>query len=189
MGAEVFILNPRYRGYPDSGTPHYHVLRFETVANVSNEAQWHALVPFLVVCCVLFLCLLTAPGLSHLMPTAGSPAFVIIIGLLVVAGMVAITFGGRGFRRAGLDRRQNQARYQRLLADSQILSGEVVSMVCREVATGRGTAFETTVQYQFVNPQGETRTGTQYASKRHQPVLPGTPVRVLYADDDAYVLL
>lgn len=189
MAADVFILNPRYEGYPDSGTPHYHTLKFETVANVSNEAQWQALVPFLIVCCGLFLCLLTTPLLAFTPPNAGSPSF---IGMLIVLAFVvvnALRYGTSGFRQTRKERRQNRVRYQRLLNGSQVLSGEVVGMVCRLVPTGRGQAFETVAHYQFVNPQGEIRTGMQYTSRRRQPVPPGTPIRVLYADDDAYVLL
>lgn len=189
MTADLFILNPLYQGYPDSGTPHYHTLKFETVANVSNEAQWQALMPFLIVCCGLFLCLLTTPLLAFTPPNAGSPSF---IGMLIVLAFVvvnALRYGTSGFRRARQERHQNRVRYQRLLNGSEVLSGEVVGMVCRLVAIGRGQAFETVVHYQFINPQGETLSGTQYCTSRRQPVPPGTPIRVLYADDDAFVLL
>lgn len=189
MAADVFILNPRYEGYPDSGTPHYHTLKFETVANVSNESQWQALVPFLIVCCGLFLCLLTTPLLAFTLPAVGSPGFIIVLILLILLAVSALRYGTKGFRQLGKLRHQNRVRYQRLLNGSQVLSGEVVGMVCRLVPTGRGQAFETVAHYQFVNPQGEIRTGMQYTSRRRQPVPPGTPIRVLYADDDAYVLL
>ncbi|MBN8639123.1 MAG: hypothetical protein J0M07_27650 [Anaerolineae bacterium] len=186
MTANVFILNPLYQGYPDSGTPHQHTLKFETVANVSNESQWQALVPFLIVCCGLFLCLLTTPLPAFTLPAVGSPGFIILLILLAVS---ALRYGTKGFRQLGKLRRQNRVRYQRLLNGSQVLSGEVVGMVCRLVPIGRGQAFETVAHYQFVNPQGEIRTGMQYTSRRRQPIPPGTPIRVLYADDDASVLL
>lgn len=101
-------------------------------------------------------------------------------------------FGGRASVRRHRHKRRSRQRYQRLLTRSQILPGEVVEMTTTFLgASMRGSYYEMVVRYRFRNPEGHAKDGTQHrhAYDNLPPQPPGTPIRVLYADDDAYVML
>lgn len=83
MDDKVFILDSRYRGYPDSGYPNYHSLKRETVVNQNSFVRsFSGLVPISFVAGTCVLCTYT----SILVDTSG-------IGLQIVREKPADTFG------------------------------------------------------------------------------------------------
>lgn len=88
--------------------------------------------------------------------------------------------------------RFDQRRYERLLRNGILLDGEVVNG--RGSYDGRPTKYYATITYRFKNPKGKTLTRRQkrvrddMRAPSNRP-LKGAPVKVLYADDDAVVML
>lgn len=84
-----------------------------------------------------------------------------------------------------------RARYARLRSSGRVLMGEIVSAQNR--AVGRQRENVLLVDYRFTSPTGAVLHGRQRKYRldlRSQfPPEPGTPIRILYADDDAYVAL
>ncbi len=125
------------------------------------------------------------PTVDQRSDSAGTANF-LIVGFLGFSYLMIIShivgFSGQ-YRRA-------KPKFPRLQASTIILSGEMTS--CKPDIRYR-SGHHIIVEYQVQSPSGATLAGRQ---KRHrqdlhgQPIPPpGTPVRVLYADDDVYVML
>jgi hypothetical protein len=110
----------------------------------------------------------------------------ISVGALALIGIVA-----RWAWRERENVRRARAKYARLRARGQVLMGEITH--AQSKAVGRQKENVLLVDYHFVSPTGVTLSGRQRKYRldlRSQfPPDPGTPIRILYADDETFVAL
>lgn len=114
-------------------------------------------------------------------------ALLIIMGGLLLSGYYALF---HALRRRNAARR----RFRALQETHQLVQGKLVDCSgSTEAGLGIQSGFYVYTDYRFYSPTGKTLTGQQKKRRDdlHKQALPtpGTPVRVLYADDDAYVML
>lgn len=114
--------------------------------------------------------------------------------LEALVGIVALALIGIVARWAWREReavRRARAKYARLRASGRVLMGEITH--AQNKAVGRQKENALLVDYRFVSPTGATLSGRQRKYRldlRSQfPPEPGTPIRVLYADDETFVAL
>lgn len=114
--------------------------------------------------------------------------------LEAMVGIVALVLIGIVARWAWREReavRRAKAKYARLRASGQVLMGEITH--AQNKAVGRQKENVLLVDYRFVSPTGTTLSGRQRKYRldlrSHFPPKPGTPIRVLYADDETFVAL
>jgi hypothetical protein len=132
------------------------------------------------------------PALSRLIDPLFRPEGVPLFSLLTGASALFLSLSiAWWIRRELAQSRQLRGRYERLRRDGQIVAGEVVDIERKFV--GRQREHIILLHYRFMTPDGRTLTGTQRKSRldlRAQlPPGAGTPIRVLYAGDDAHVAL
>jgi hypothetical protein len=132
------------------------------------------------------------PALSRLTDPLFRPEGVPLLSLLTAAAALFLSVSiAWWIRRELAQSRALRGRYERLRHDGQIVTGEVVDIERKFV--GRQREHIILLHYCFTTPDGRTLTGTQRKSRldlRAQlPPAAGTPIRVLYAGDDAHVAL
>ncbi|MDX2140881.1 MAG: hypothetical protein SF123_22545 [Chloroflexota bacterium] len=132
------------------------------------------------------------PALSRLIDPLFRPEGVPLLSLMTVGAALFLSVSIVWWiRRELAQARQLRGRYERLRRDGQIMAGEVVDIERKFV--GRQREHIILLHYRFTTPDGRTLTGTQRKSRldlRAQlPPVAGTPIRVLYAGDDAHVAL
>jgi membrane protein implicated in regulation of membrane protease activity len=174
-----------YAGYPDSGKPAYHALRMETVR---NERLDSLLDGCLALTLALFVFGLPVGGLIWLLAYLGH-WLAFILAVIGVGALLALVVRAtlRTYQKVQVEREQ----FRRLTTPgtSLILSGEVISARVQEFH-GRGRVdYRTSITFRFSTPEGRLMMATQNRGAKVELPPAGTPVRVLYADDDAFVML
>lgn len=191
MAAKTFYLDPSYARF----NPDRSGLKFSTL---DSTTQWKIAT---AVTAVLFfgisgICLLILSILLFVLPspeiaTAPSPNDLSQNALLMAGVGLASLVICTVFLRAILRKVRGQAAFRKLKESGTLLNGEVVS--AKKIYRGRYTKhIFVEVTYAFTTPDGRplTRTLAGYRPdlKDNLPQ-PGTPVRVLYADDSAVIVL
>lgn len=173
-------LNPLYRDFSDSGSD-FRDLQIETVQNGNlwrKSSRNFTGAAFVIVTAIVggMVFLQWNRNFRELMTQA--------VIIMVVAIIIAVVFARQQMSQL---QREVQERHARLTAPggARILVGEFLKV---EVLPN-GYNLQTIVDYAFTNPAGQRLTGQQIVSGLIEVPEPGTRVRVLYADDETYVML
>lgn len=177
-----FTLNPLYVKYPDSGVVEEHTLEIETIRDGSlwdKKQPTISLTSLLVAISFAAAVILIALGGRSLLVASG------VAGVVLIGGVVFGVWRLRGIER------EAQARFARLTAPgaAQILPGEFVASQVQVDPHRPTTDSYTVIDYAFTTPEGRRLTGRQAIRALVNLPQPGTPVRVLYADDETFVML
>lgn len=185
-----FLMNPRYSRYELGGVDlewdAVYDARFWQIGYLLLGA-FFLLLFTLPVLAIWWVVLEYRPDLSFSSMGAGFFVMLLLINLVLVSGYYALFHALR-------QRYTARRRFRRLQQTHRVITGEIVaSDGVLHTGYGESSAYHLMVQYQFQSSSGTTLTGRQQRRRedlRGQSIPPpGTPVRVLYADDDAYVML
>ena len=190
-----FYLNPRYERY-ELG---YAELQFKSLPDAFPKVPQNTKVNPILFIPVLFVILLI--GLAFV--TADSMLELILVSAAILIGFILVM--------QGIFSPQTYAtreKFQRLRQTKQILDGELIKCYWRgydytftswsllESRTHTTRDYVVLADYKFVSPEsGQLLTGTtawehrDWDTQKVELPPPGTPVRVLYADDDAHLML
>jgi hypothetical protein len=133
-----------------------------------------------------------APGVSRVIDALyGGDRLLWLEALIGGGALLLIGIVARWAARERANVLAARAKYARLRTHGRVLTGEIVQ--AQNKAVGRQRENVLLVDYRFVSPTGATLSGRQRKYRldmRSQfPPPPGTPIRVLYADDESFVAL
>jgi hypothetical protein len=110
---------------------------------------------------------------------------------LLVGFILFIVWGSVVFTLAIIKYTIDKRRFRRLWQHGILRDGEIIAAKSKLV--GRASSYYAVITYRFQTPKGHTLTGKQSRHRedlRHTGLPPvGTPIYVLYADDDTHVML
>ncbi len=197
MVSDFFLLNPRYENY-DLGM---YALEFQTVYGDTHarlgSATGRAILFSVLMTFVLKLGSLRGGQLF-------TPEVVDQLIKIVIVGAFALAIGGEAI--ALFHTVQANRRYQKLIKNGKLLTGQLIKAEAKETEVYHyprfyplvpkvqlsGTYF-IEVRYQLISPDQLKLYGTQTMTRedfRDKPMpVAGTPVRVLYADETTHIML
>ncbi len=190
MSEEPFLMNPRYSRYElgvvELEWDAVYDARFWQIGYLLLGA-FFLLLFTLPVLAIWWIVLDYRPDLSFSSMGAGFFVMLLLLSLVLASGYYALF---HALRQRYVARR----RFRRLRQTHRVITGEIIeSDGALYTGYGESSAYHIMVRYQFQSPSGATLAGRQQRRRedlRGQPIPPsGTPVRVLYADDDVYVML
>lgn len=191
MAAKTFYLDPSYAKF----NPDRSELKFTTLDTYNQWGFVYGLIAVFFfggggLCLLLvtvLLILFPAPQVPDAPPVEGLSQSLLLMAGVGAGSIIICTV----FLRALLKTARGQAAYRKLKESGTLLNGEVVS--AKKTYRGRyAQHLFVEVTYAFTTPDGRPLTRTLAGSRPDlKDNLPqhGTPVRVLYADDSAVIIL